>query len=158
MFHQLLLRTLGQSYRSVKEHSSVVLSVCNSWSSTILLSKTTHNSPSLEDIYFKWKKAAYPCSCKRGAEMFSLLNGTSWKIFCILLSLECPWGHPSESACTERQSRKHISHLPTLHSRGRCTKAPVLSSCLCQGKGWGHTGLCMKRRVWMGQPLPSPCG
>ena len=95
----------------------------------------------------------------RSRNVFSLLNGTGWKIFCLLLSSESPWGHSSQRAPaqSQRQSQKDISHLPTLPSAGQ--RRTYWSTCaLAPGSArvrdeWGHAGLCMKKRAWIREPL-----
>lgn len=92
LFHQPLLSILVWNYGSI--NSFIVLSVCYS-SCSKTLSKTLVILP-LWKISFSSEKGSPSMWLQmRSWNVFSLFNGTSWKIFCLLLSPESPWGHPS---------------------------------------------------------------
>lgn len=93
----------------------------------------------------------------RSWNVFSLLNGTSWKIFCLLLSPESPWGHPSRRVRAHKDSLRKIfliCQAPVLHGREGCLGLLGVGSWLCQGKAGvrPHRLVCEGRSPWLGQP------
>lgn len=98
------------------------------------------NSPSLEDIFFSSEKGSPSMWLQtRSWNVFSLSNGTSWKIFCLLPSSEPPWGHPSHRAPAQKDSliRYFRSTEPAFCSAEEdILKHLGIDSWLYQGDSW----------------------
>lgn len=117
---------------------------------------------SLWKIFFSSEKGSPSMWLQmRSWNVFSLLNGTSWKIFCFLLSSESPWGHPSQRAPAQKDSLKKIFHICQpclLRGRGGCTEAPLHWLLVLPGEGMSEaTRVCAGRKehewdsYWLGQ-------
>lgn len=147
LLHQPLLSILVWNYRSI--NSFIVLSVCYS-SCSKTLPKTVFILP-LWKISFSSEKGSPSMWLQmRSWNVFSLLNGTNWKIFCLLLSLEPPWGHPSRWLPAHKASLKKtflICQAPVLHGREGCLEL------LGNENEPGHSS-CKRSQFVMGTKIP----
>lgn len=146
-----ILRVLVWSYRSV-----IALYCCQFVTADVakLFFQKQRLILSLQKIFFpKWKWQPIHVAAKEELKcVFIIKDFLSLTVFRVSLRSLI-----SESSCTESQSQKDISHLPTLpsaHQRRKYWSTHTLAPASAKVRDdWGHAGLCLKKRTWIREPL-----